>query len=53
MQPLVVICGRPCVGKTTVANALAQHLEGVTGTRPVVINEEALGLVHAEAYKGP
>ncbi len=30
-MPLVVLCGRPCVGKTAFAHALAAHLSDAGG----------------------
>jgi broad-specificity NMP kinase len=47
---LVVVCGRPCVGKTSVAFALAAFLEA-QGKTVIVINEESLGIKHADGYK--
>jgi tRNA uridine 5-carbamoylmethylation protein Kti12 len=47
---LVVVCGRPCVGKTAVSQALAAFLEA-QGRTVIVINEESLGIRHAEGYK--
>ncbi len=46
---LVVICGRPCVGKTTTALALAQFFAEL-GKVAVVINEESQGIIHTEGY---
>ncbi len=53
-MPLVVLCGRPCVGKTTLATALAAYLRahhsGDAGA-VTVISDETLGIDKAEGYK--
>ena len=51
-MPLVVVCGRPCAGKSLFAAALARHLEaaGSPAGRVVLINDESLGVDKATAY---
>lgn len=51
-MPLVIVAGRPCVGKTAVAEALAAYLrEGLSPSRRVVVvNAESLGLHKGDAY---
>lgn len=51
-MPLIVMCGIPCSGKTTVTKKLAAYLEKETGKKVEVINEEALNLVKQDAYRG-
>lgn len=48
---LVVVCGRPCVGKTTTCAALARFLQE-NGKTVIIVNEESVGIVHTEGYKG-
>ena len=47
----MVVCGRPCVGKTTTCAALARFLQE-NGKTVIIVNEESVGIVHAEGYKG-
>lgn len=49
-MPLVVITGRPCTGKTTVAKKLKAYLEA-QGCTVNVVNEEALGVPHRTGYR--
>lgn len=47
---LIVLVGRPCVGKTTTALQLAAHLQAL-GKTVIIVNEEAVGIRHADGYK--
>lgn len=49
MQPIVVVCGRPCVGKTAFANAFVAYCLG-RGVAAKLVNEETLGIRHADGY---
>jgi protein KTI12 len=50
-MPLIVICGRPCTGKTTRALEIKAYIEAnVKDMDVVIINEESLGLCRAQAY---
>ena len=48
---LVVVCGRPCVGKTTTCAALARFLQE-NGKTVIIVNEESVGIVHTDGYNG-
>ena len=48
---LVVLCGQPCSGKSTVAAALKQLLEQ-HGMDVIIIDEPGLGMTRNESYKG-
>jgi tRNA uridine 5-carbamoylmethylation protein Kti12 len=50
-MPLLLMCGQPCSGKTTVAKKLAELLREY-GIEVVTINETSLGLERNLAYKG-
>eukprot|EP00996_Jenningsia_fusiforme_P000882 NODE_1801_length_1402_cov_29.601626_g1629_i0.p1 GENE.NODE_1801_length_1402_cov_29.601626_g1629_i0~~NODE_1801_length_1402_cov_29.601626_g1629_i0.p1 ORF type:complete len:458 (+),score=76.29 NODE_1801_length_1402_cov_29.601626_g1629_i0:80-1375(+) len=50
-MPLVVFCGVPCSGKTTLALKLKTHL-AEKGQEVTLINEESLGIEKAEGYAG-
>ena len=50
-MPLVLLCGQPCSGKSTVAQLVAVHLRSLT-LEVVVIDEDSLGLERSVAYKG-
>lgn len=51
-MPLIVMCGIPCSGKTTVTKKIAAYMEKETGKRVEIINEESLNLVKQAAYRG-
>ncbi len=56
-MPLIIVCGRPCVGKTTFCHALADYfrtsLSTTTGKVPAIhiINEESIGTDKSYGYK--
>jgi len=51
-MPLVVISGRPAVGKTVFATALAGYLARAFPDRPVVLlNDEVLGINKSSGYQ--
>lgn len=50
-MPLIIVAGRPCVGKTTVANRIKAHFEAENIFEEVVlINEESLSLSKTLSY---
>ena len=52
-MPLVIMCGRPCSGKTLRAQQIAAHLRAMPETRDAsvhVVNEESLHQRRDEAY---
>lgn len=50
-MPLVIVTGRPCTGKSTVAAALAERLRKADPSKAVVVlNDESLGIAKAAAY---
>lgn len=51
-MPLVVFCGIPSSGKTTRALELKKYLEEKYQSNVILINEEGLGLIKKDAYKG-
>eukprot|EP01012_Entosiphon_sulcatum_P011580 TRINITY_DN17081_c0_g1_i1.p1 TRINITY_DN17081_c0_g1~~TRINITY_DN17081_c0_g1_i1.p1 ORF type:complete len:401 (+),score=56.15 TRINITY_DN17081_c0_g1_i1:24-1205(+) len=51
-MPLVVICGKPCSGKSVLARRLQEHFAAL-GRNTVLISEESLGLTKAEAFCNP
>ena len=50
-MPLIVLCGNPCCGKTTVATKLKQYFETQKNMVVNLINEESLGVNKNECYK--
>ena len=50
-RPLIVMCGKPCSGKTTIANQIADFIRE-QGKEVQVINLESLHLVRESAYGG-
>ena len=48
-MPLVMLCGYPCSGKTTLAEEIRTHLEGV-GKTVVVISDHSLGVDRNSTY---
>lgn len=50
-MPLILICGQPCSGKSSVAAQLEQLLQA-KGLEVVVVDEESLHLDRNEAYRG-
>lgn len=48
---LVVVCGQPCSGKSTVAAALKAALEQHK-LEVTIIDEPGLGMTRNESYKG-
>jgi len=50
-MPLIVMCGNPCCGKTTVATKLKQYFETEKNMVVNLINEESLGVNKNECYK--
>ena len=50
-MPLIVICGNPCCGKTTVANKLKEYFEKQKNLVVNLINEESLNVDKNECYK--
>ena len=51
-MPLIVMCGIPCSGKTTLAKKLASYLEQEAGKKVDIVNEESLSLNKQAAYRG-
>ncbi|KAH7819562.1 putative chromatin associated protein KTI12 [Monocercomonoides exilis] len=49
-MPLILICGPPASGKTSVATALSEYLNAKQ-YKVTVVNEETLGLDKTESYK--
>jgi tRNA uridine 5-carbamoylmethylation protein Kti12 len=49
---LIVICGHPCSGKSTVAQLLKKAIEASGAHTVVVLGEDSLNLTKPEAYKG-
>ena len=50
-MPLIVMCGNPCCGKTTVATKLKQFFENEKNMVVNLINEESLNVNKNEIYK--
>ena len=50
-MPLIVLCGIPGAGKTTVAKYISQHFSNL-GKTTTVINEETLNVSKEQGYKG-
>ncbi len=50
-MPLVVVCGQPCSGKSTVAAKLAEAFRAL-GWETHVVSEPSLHLERDAAYKG-
>ena len=50
-MPLVVICGQPCSGKSTVAKRIAEICKN-KGSEVVLVDEESLHLSRDPSYKG-
>ena len=50
-MPLVMLCGLPCAGKTSVATMLAKHLKEA-GQDVVLIDDSVANLSRNEGYKG-
>lgn len=50
-MPLVVICGQPSSGKSTVARRLAQELQAA-GVEALIVDEPSLHLKRDESYRG-
>ena len=50
-MPLVVICGHPSSGKSTVAKHIAEACKQ-KGSEVVLVDEEALHLTRNASYKG-
>lgn len=50
-MPLILICGQPCSGKSSVAAQLEQVLQA-KGLEVMVVDEESLHLDRNEAYRG-
>jgi protein KTI12 len=51
-MPLVLLCGPPCSGKTTLAQKLSEHLKTAFKKDVHLINEEFLQLTKNAAYAG-
>lgn len=51
-MPLIVVAGRPCVGKTRFAEDLVDFLSTRGDVSAVLVNVEALGISAATAYSG-
>jgi protein KTI12 len=50
-MPLIVLCGRPCTGKTTRAKEIKDYIEKeVKDMEVIIINEESLGLERGQCY---
>lgn len=49
-MPLVIICGRPCTGKTTFSNKLADEFRA-RSEDAVVVNEESIGCCKLNEYR--
>jgi len=49
---LIMVCGKPCVGKTSFSKALQEHLLEQHAVQAVIINTESLGLQRSSAYAG-
>lgn len=50
-MPLIVLCGNPCCGKTTIANKLKEYFEKQKNMVVNLINEETLKVNKNECYK--
>ena len=50
-RPLIVVCGKPCSGKTKIANQLAEFIQK-KGFEPTIVNVESLKLDSKTAYGG-
>ncbi len=50
IMPLIIVSGRPCVGKTTFAEKLKEYIIAQGYKNVILINEESLRLVKAEGY---
>lgn len=48
---LIVICGQPCSGKSSVAAALLALLEA-KGVQASIVDEPSFGLTKTESYEG-
>lgn len=48
-RPLIVLCGKPCSGKTTVAQAIADYIKE-KGKVVEIINLESVKLDRESAY---
>lgn len=51
-MPLVVITGRPCTGKSTLATALGRYLRERGVEHVAVVNDESLGVTKAHGCTG-
>ena len=49
---LIVLCGHPCSGKTTVCQKLAQRFQPFYSTVTVINPETTLGRDKNDAYRG-
>ncbi|KAL4534314.1 hypothetical protein Ndes2437B_g03595 [Nannochloris sp. 'desiccata'] len=49
-MPLIVICGHPCSGKTTVAKRIAEACL-LKGSEVIHVDEESLHLLRDASYK--
>ncbi len=50
-MPLLILCGQPCSGKSSIAGRIAAKLR-TQGVDIQIVNEEVIGLERNEAYKG-
>jgi protein KTI12 len=50
-MPLIVICGHPCSGKTTIAKRIAEACKE-KGSEVIHVDEASLHLVRDASYKG-
>lgn len=50
-MPLILVCGRPCTGKTAVASIIAEHFRNEnTFPKVVHVNEESLQISRSTGY---
>lgn len=50
-MPLIIVAGRPCTGKTKIANQIKEHFEAENLFEEVVlVNEESLALPKVQSY---
>ena len=50
-MPLVIVAGKPCTGKTNVANSLVEFLKQNGAKNVELVNEEYLNISKADGYK--
>ena len=50
-MPLLIVCGQPCSGKSTITQRLAEKIKSL-GTEVVVIDERTIALDRNAAFQG-